>query len=258
MSQAERANYKKVRSILISLPKPVQKSPYQELEQRYGLQIDFREFTRVDAVSVKEVRRQKINPAEFTSVILPSKNSVDHFFRTCTEMRVKMSEETKYFCVTESIANYLQKFIVYRKRKVFYPAKELSEMKSAFLKHKEKETFLLPISNLGAKDVTTFLHEIGINYQEAMMYAAVSSDLSDLKDIFYDVLAFFSPLAIKSLWDNFPDFKQNDTRIAVFGPNTHQAAVESGLVVNISAPSPEAPSMPRALEKYIQLSNKEA
>lgn len=257
MSQAERANYKKVKSILISLPKPVQKSPYQDLELKYGLKIDFREFTHVEAVTVKEVRRQKVNPAEFSSVILPSKHSVDHFFRTCNEMRIKMSEDTKYFCMSESIANYLQKFIVYRKRKVFFVTKDISELKSSFLKHKEKETFLLPISNLGAKDVTNFLTEINVKYTEAMMYAAVSSDLSDLKDIFYDVLAFFSPLAIKSLWDNFPDFKQNDTRIAVFGQNTHLAAVESGLIVNISAPSPESPSMPMALEKYIQPANKE-
>lgn len=256
-SQAETAKFKTVKSILISQPKPLTKSPYYDLELKYGIKIDFREFTHVEPVSVKEVRRQKIKPDDYTSIILNSKNAVDHFFRVCEEMRIKMSQDTKYFCLTESIANYLQKFIIYRKRKVFFGNKVIEDLKTAFLKHKEKEAFLLPCSNLGAKDITNYLNEMGVKYQEAVMYATVSSDLSDLKDITYDVLAFFGPQAIKSLWDNFPDFKQNETRIAVFGQSTFQAAADTGLIVNIQAPSPEAPSMPMALEKYIQVSNKD-
>jgi uroporphyrinogen-III synthase len=256
MTTSSQATYKKVKSILISQPKPVQKSPYFDLEQKYGLTIDFREFTHVAPVNVKEVRRQKVNPGEYSSIILNSKNAVDHFFRCCTEMRVKMSEETKYFCLTETIANYLQKFIVYRKRKVFFGTRSIEELRAPLVKHRDKETFLLPCSNLGAKDVTNYLQEIGVKYQEAIMYETVSSDLSDLSDITYDVLVFFGPQAIKSLFDNFPDFKQNETRIAAFGNSTALAVAEKGLTINIQAPTPEVPSMPMALENYIKVANK--
>jgi uroporphyrinogen-III synthase len=204
---------------------------------------------------VKEVRRQKVNPGEYSSIILNSKNAVDHFFRCCTEMRVKMSEETKYFCLTETIANYLQKFIVYRKRKVFFGTRSIEELRAPLVKHRDKETFLLPCSNLGAKDVTNYLQEIGVKYQEAIMYETVSSDLSDLSDITYDVLVFFGPQAIKSLFDNFPDFKQNETRIAAFGNSTQHAVAEKGLTINIQAPTPDIPSMPMALEHYIKIAN---
>jgi len=255
--QAEPAKYKKVKSILISQPKPDVKSPYYPLEEKYGLKIDFREFTKVDPVNVKEVRRQKVNPAEFSSIILSSKNAVDHFFRCCEEMRIKMSPETKYFCLTESIANYLQKFIVYRKRKVFVGTKTIEDLKSYLVKHRDKESFLLPCSNLGAKDVTNFLKENKIKCQEVVMYETVSSDLSDLSDITYDVLVFFGPQAIKSLFDNFPDFQQNETRIAVFGKSTANAVIEKGLTINIEAPLVDVPSMPIALERYIQIANKD-
>ena len=161
----------------------------------------------------------------------------------------------KYFCLSEAIARYLQKFIVYRKRKVFVGKRNIEDLANYFNKHKS-EKFLLPCSNLGAKPVVEFLEKIGVNYQEAMMYRTVSSDLSDLRDIFYDVLVFFSPLGIKSLYENFPDFKQNDTRIAVYGSSTSAAVEERGLTINIAAPSPETPSMTMALEKYIQEANK--
>ena len=255
--QLEKATNKKVKSILISQPKPELKSPYYQLVEKYGLQIDFREFTQVAAVGAKEVRRQKVNPAEFNCIILSSKNAVDHFFRCCEEMRIKMSPETKYFCLTESIANYLQKFIVYRKRKVFVGTKTVEDLKNYFIKHRDKEVFLLPCSNLGAKDVSSFLKENNVRFQEVVMYETVSSDLSDLSDITYDILVFFGPQAIKSLFDNFPDFKQNETRIAVFGKSTANAVIEKGLTINIEAPLPDVPSMPIALEKYILVSNKE-
>ncbi len=246
--------YKPVKTILISQPKP-ERSPYYELEKKYGIKIDWRPFIHVEPVSVKEFRRQRIRPDEFSAIIFTSKNSIDHFFRICEEMRVQMSQETKYFCMTEAVANYLQKFIVYRKRKVFIGKKTIEDLKPYLLKHKAKEKFLLPCSNLGAKAVSNFLDENGFDWKEALMYQTVSSDLSDLRDITYDVLVFFSPLGIKSLYDNFPDFKQNDTRIAVFGNSTFKAVQERGLTINIMAPAPEAPSMTMALEKYLQKSN---
>jgi uroporphyrinogen-III synthase len=247
---------KEVKSILISQPKPLQKSPYYDLEQKYGLQIDFRSFIQVEAVAAKEFRKQKIYPEEYSSVILSSKNAVDHFFRLCEELRIKVNPDTKYFCLTENIANYLQKFILFRKRKVFNGTKVIQDLAPYFQKHKDKETFLFPCSNLGSPEITVYLKEANIPYQEALMYRTISSDLSDLTDITYDVLVFFSALDIKSLYDNFPDFKQNETRIAVFGNTTTKAVLERGLDVNIMAPTPDIPSMPMALERYLQLSNR--
>ena len=256
MTQPEQQTFKKVKSILISQPLPLVKSPYYDLEQKYGIKVDFREFTQVDPLLAKDVRRQKVNPGEFTVIILTSKTAVDHFFRICTEMRVKMHEDTKYFCLTESISNYLQLFINYRKRKVFHGTRSIEDLKSYLVKYRDKEKFLLPCSNLGAKDVTTYLASLNVKWQEAVMYATVSADLSDLRDIFYDVLVFFTPQAITSLFENFPDFKQNDTRIAIFGNSTAKAATEAGLIINIHAPAPDVPSMPSALEKYIAIANK--
>lgn len=249
-------NHKKVKSILVSQPKP-ERSPYYELEKRYGLRIDWRPFIHVEALEVKEFRKARIRPDEFSSIIFTSKNSIDHFFRICEEMRIRMSQETKYFCMTEAVANYLQKFIIYRKRKVFSGKRSIMDLKPYLMKHKEKEKFLLPCSNLGAKAVSNFLDENDFEWKEALMYRTVSSDLSDLRDITYDVLVFFSPLGIKSLYENFPHFIQKDTRIAVFGNTTSKAVVDKGLEINIKAPAPETPSMTMALDKYLQVSNKD-
>jgi uroporphyrinogen-III synthase len=248
--------YKKVKTILVSQPKP-ERSPYYDLEKKYGLQIDWRPFIQVEAVFAKDFRKYRVRPDEYSSVIFTSKNAVDHFFRLCEEMRIKMSEETKYFCLTEAVANYLQKFIVYRKRKVFAGTRTIMDLKPYLMKHKEKEKFLLPCSNLGAKETGQFLDDHNFKWQEAMMYQTVSSDLSDLKDIYYDVIVFFSPIDIQALYDNFPDFQQKETRIAIFGKSTQEAVEERGLYINIKAPEPETPSMTMALEKYLQVSNKE-
>jgi uroporphyrinogen-III synthase len=247
--------FKEVKSILISQPKP-ERSPYYDLEKKYSLQIDWRPFIQVDPVTSKEFRKARIRPDDYTAIIFTSKNAIDHFFRICEEMRIKMSQETKYFCLSEAISNYLQKFIVYRKRKVFTGKGKIQDLKSYFLKHKEKEKFLLPCSNLGAKDVVVFLNEIELDWQDAMMYKTVASDLSDLSDVFYDVLVFFSPLGLTSLFENFPDFKQNETRIAVWGNKTSKAVTDLGLTINIKAPAPESPSMTMALENYLKKSNK--
>ncbi|MCB0704048.1 MAG: uroporphyrinogen-III synthase [Saprospiraceae bacterium] len=254
--KAEVETYKKVKTILVSQPKP-ERSPYYELEKKYGLQIDWRPFIHVEGVEVKDFRKARVRPDEYTAIIFTSKNSVDHFFRTCEEMRIKMSQDTKYFCISEAIANYLQKFIVYRKRKVFVGIRSIEDLRTPLLKHKSKEKFLLPCSNLGAKDVSNFLDENGFDWQDAMMYQTVSSDLSDLSDVTYDVLVFFSPLGIKSLYENFPDFKQNDTRMAIYGNSTSRAVEARGLTINIKAPLPEVPSMTMALERYLQNSNRE-
>lgn len=253
--QAKEETFKKVKTILVSQPKP-ERSPYYELEKRYNLQIDWRPFSHVEGLEAKDFRKQRIRPDEFTAIILTSKNSVDHFFRLCEEMRVKMSPETKYFCLTETIANYLQKFILYRKRKVFVGTRSIEDL-GAYLKKHKGEKFLLPCSNLGAKEITKFLDDMNLDWKDAIMYHTVSSDLSDLSDVTYDVLVFFSPLCIQSLYDNFPDFKQNDTRIAVYGNLTRQAVEDRGLNVNINAPAPEVPSMTKALENYLQKSNKD-
>lgn len=254
-SKAVEEKFKKVQSILISQPKPA-RSPYFDLEKKYNLQIDWVPFIHVEPVSVKEFRKLRIKPDDFSAIIFTSKNSIDHFFSICEELRIKMSQDTKYFCLSEAIANYLQKFIIYRKRKVFTGRKTIEDLKPALLKHKDKEKFLLPCSNLGSKDVSRFLSEEEFNWQDALMYRTVASDLSDLSDVTYDVLVFFSPLGIHSLYENFPDFKQNDTRLAIYGKSTSKAVEDKGLTINIKAPVPEAPSMTMALEKYIQTANK--
>jgi uroporphyrinogen-III synthase len=253
--KANTESYKDVKTILISQPKP-ERSPYFDLEQKHGITIDFRPFIHVEPVAEKEFRKNRTRPDQFSSIIFTSKNSIENFFRMCEEMRVKMPQSTKYFCMSEAIANYLQKFIIYRKRKVFMGKRKIVDLAPALIKNKGTEKFLLPCSNLGSKDVVSFLKENEFDYKEAMMYRTVSSDLSDLSDITYDVLVFFSPLGIKSLYDNFPEFKQNETRIAVFGTSTSRAVEERGLTINISAPSPETPSMSMALDRYLQQANR--
>lgn len=246
----------KVKSILVSQPKPeTEKSPYFDLAEQLKVKVDFRPFIHVEGIQAKEFRLQKINLADFDSVIFTSRNAVDHYFRIAEEMRFKISEEIKYFCISESTALYLQKYIVYRKRKIFFGQQTFAELITVIKKHKEG-TFLLPSADILSKNIPDLLEANKIKYAVATLYRTVCSDLSDLSDIKYDVLAFFSPGGIKSLFQNFPDFKQDETRIAVFGPTTAEAAKEAGLRVDISAPQPEAPSMTKALELYIKKANK--
>jgi uroporphyrinogen-III synthase len=247
--------YKRVQNILISQPKPAVRSAYDELEKKFGVRIDFVPFVTVEGLTEKEYRKNRVYPGEFTAIVFTSKNAVDHFFRLCTELRIKMSEETKYFCATETIANYLQKFIMFRKRKVFNGAKSITELKSYVLRHKE-EKFFLPCSDQGNPEVTHFFRDLKVPIQEAVMFRTVYPDLSDLKDIKYDIIAFFSALEIKSLFDNFPDFKQEDRRICVFGQAALKSVTEKGMTVNIQAGTPEAPSIAVALETYLKVSNR--
>ncbi|WP_339837117.1 uroporphyrinogen-III synthase [uncultured Flavobacterium sp.] len=246
----------KVKTILVSQPEPkVENSPYFDLQQKLKVKIDFRTFIHVESVSAKDVRQQKIDLNNYTAIILTSRNAIDHFFRIADEMRYKVPEDLKYVCQSEAIAVYLQKYVVYRKRKIYVGQKDFSDLTPIFKKYKD-EKFLLPAPDNLNEDVPQFLDNMKLDWTLGVFYKTVMSDLSDLKDVYYDVLAFFSPIGIQSLLKNFPDFKQNDTRIAVFGVTTKKEALDCGLRVDIFAPSPETPSMTGALEKYITEVNK--
>lgn len=246
----------KVKTILVSQPDPAsEKSPYKRLQDKLKLTVHFRPFIHVEGVLAKEVRQQKIDFNHFDNVILTSRNAVDHYFRLCKEMRFTVPDSTKYFCLSEAVAYYLQKYVVYRKRKVYVGEGEISDLKSVFKKF-EKETFLFPTSDLLKPDVPDFLDKQKLNWKRAILYKTVVSDLSDLRDVYYDVLAFFSPSGIESLFKNFPDFKQNNTRIAAYGNSTLKAATDAGLKVQIKAPTPDSPSMTMAIEQYVAKQNK--
>lgn len=246
----------KVKSILVSQPEPSsERSPYTRLKEKHKLQINFRPFIHVEGLSPKEVRQQKIDFSNFQNIILTSRNAVDHFFRICEQNRFKVPDTTKYFCQSEAVAYYLQKYVVYRKRKIYVGKRTFPELISVISKYKD-ETFLLPSSDKLKPSVPKALDELGVNWKQAVFYKTVISDLSDLADVYYDILVFFSPSGIESLFHNFPDFKQNDTRIAVFGNTTIKAVESKGLRVDISAPTKETPSMSMALQQYIKKMNK--
>lgn len=241
----------KVKTILVSQPEPsLEKSPYSRLIEKNKLTIDFRPFIHVEGVTAKEVRQQKIDFNNFDNIVLTSRNAVDHFFRLCKEMRFTVPDTTKYFCQSEAVAFYLQKYVVYRKRKVYVGERSIEDLESVFKKF-NKESFLIPTSDVLKSDIPDFLEKMKLNWQRAILYRTVVSDLTDLRDVYYDILVFFSPSGIESLFKNFPDFKQNDTRIAVYGNTTENAAKEAGLRIDVKAPTPETPSMTMALEKYI-------
>ena len=245
----------RVKAILVSQPRP-ERSPYFEIETKYNIQLDWRSFIQVDGYTEKEFRRQRIRHDEFPNVVFTSKNAIENYFRLAEEMRFKINEMNKYFCATEAIANYLQKFIIFRKRKVFNGTKSVTELTSYFNKHKETGPFLVPCSESGNTEVATYLKGLKIKFHESPMYRTVSANLSDLKEIKYDMIIFFSQLEIKSLFDNFPDFKQENTRIAAFGTSAAKAILEAGLIIDIQAPTLETPSMTMALEEYLKKSNK--
>ncbi|MBT8255391.1 MAG: uroporphyrinogen-III synthase [Bacteroidia bacterium] len=245
----------KVKTILVSQPEPkIENSPYFDLVERQKVKIDFRPFIHVEGVSSKEVRAQKVDLTKYTAIILTSRNSVDHFFRIAEELRFKVPDTMKYFCQSEAVAFYLQKYVVYRKRKIYVGKRTFSEL-SPLIKKYKNENFLLPSSDQLKLEVPTVLDDLGVAWKQATFYKTVVSDLSDLRDVYYDILVFFSPSGIKSLLENFPDFEQKNTRIAVFGNTTVKAAADNGLRVDIQAPTPETPSMTMALEKYIKQVN---
>jgi len=246
----------KVKTILVSQPEPkVENSPYLRLVDKQKVKIDFRPFIHVEGVNARDIRQQKIDLSSFTAIILTSRNAVDHFFRVAEEMRFKVPDSMKYFCQSEAVAYYLQKYVVYRKRKIYVGKRTFKELSPLIKKYKD-ESFLLPSSDKLKPVVPTILDSLGIKWERGVFYKTVVSDLSDLRNVYYDILVFFSPSGIQSLLKNFPDFEQNDTRIAVFGNTTIKAATEASLRVDIKAPTPETPSMTMALAKYIDEVNK--
>jgi uroporphyrinogen-III synthase len=252
MKIATTMNKKKVESILISQPKPEVRSPYFTLSEKYNVKVEFNQFISVEGLSVKEFRKQRININDFPAVIFTSRNAMDHYFRLCEEMRTTVSQETKYFCISEAIALYLQKHIQYRKRKVFFGNGSTQDFKNLLLKHKSTGKFLYPCTEIGNSVIPDFLNENGFDYKEASLYRTVSSDLSNFNIFDFDMFVFFSPLGVKSLLDNHPDFKQGDIKIAAFGPATCEAVKAHGLRLDIEAPTPEAPSMSQAIEQYLE------
>ncbi|MBI1315904.1 uroporphyrinogen-III synthase [bacterium] len=247
----------KIKNILVSQPEPKVDghSPYKELADKHKLRIDFRHFIKVEGVPSADFRKDKINIAEHTAVIMTSRNAVDHFFRMCEEMRVPINQDLKYFCQTEAIAYYLQKYVIYRKRKVYHGKSSFADLMAVIKKHKD-ERYLLPSSDVQKTDVPQLLHEGKIKYTRAILYRTVSNDLSEVNIGDYEMLVFFSPAGIKSLYQNFPTFVQGETHIAVFGSSTLQAAQEAGLEVQVVAPSIEFPSMTMALEDHIKRNHK--
>jgi uroporphyrinogen-III synthase len=246
----------KIKRILVSQPEPESaKSPYFEFAQRNNVKVDFRPFIQVEGVSAKEFRQNRVNILDHTAIILTSRTAIDHFFRVCNELRITVPESMKYFCISEATAFYLQKYIVYRKRKIFYGDSKFSELVDIIKKHMD-EKYLVPLSHVHKPEIPQLLDEAKVNYTRAILYKTITSDLSDLKDVNYDILVFYSPSGITSLFQNFPDFQQNEIKIASFGPSTAKAVEEAGLRLDIQAPNPQAPSMTMALEQFIKNINK--
>jgi uroporphyrinogen-III synthase len=249
------ATVKAKKRILITQPRPESdKSPYFDLSRKYNVDLDFQPFIKLEPIPAKDFRKHKIDIAVHTAVILTSRNAIDHFFRMCDEMRVSVSQDTKYFCITEAVALYLQKFILYRKRKVFYGAdgsnKSLFE---AINKHKSNEKLLYVCSeNQQDSEITGWLKANNCDFSLAFMYRTVSSDVKDiLVKNDYDVICFFTPSGVKSLFDNLPKYEQNGTVIGAFGNNTSKAVEDAGLQLTIKAPQPQTPSMVAALDQFL-------
>ena len=246
----------KVKSILVSQPEPeLKNSPYNQLIKKWKVKVDFRPFIHVEGKTSREIRQQKIDLSKFSAIILTSRNSVDHFFRIAEEMRYPIPNALKYFCLSEAVAFYLQKYVVYRKRKIYVGGRTFNELAELISKYNE-ENYLITESNVLSVKIEEKLNDLEVRWKKGVFYNTVVSDLSDLKNVYYDILVFFSPSGIESLFKNFPDFKQNKTRIAVFGKNTVKAAQDSGLKIDIEAPLPKIPSMSRALDLYIEKANK--
>jgi uroporphyrinogen-III synthase len=247
----------KIKKIIVSQPEPQsEKSPYLELAHKNNLKIDFRPFIHVDGISSKDFRQQKVDILQHTAIIITSRTAVDHFFRICEEVRVTVPETMKYFCISESIALYLQKYIVYRKRKIFYGLGTFIQLMDLINKHKN-ERFLVPLSDVHKPEIPRTLDKAKIKYTKAILYRTVSSNLSDLNGMDYDMMVFYSPSGIKSLFVNFPAFKQGDIKIAAFGPTTAKAVKDHGLRLDVEAPTPSCPSMTQALDDFIRKHNKE-
>ncbi|GAE86219.1 uroporphyrinogen-III synthase HemD [Bacteroides reticulotermitis JCM 10512] len=241
----------------MSQPKPAsEKSPYYDIAQKYGVKIDFRPFIKVESLSAKEFRQQKITILDHTAVIFTSRHAIDHFFHLCTELRVTVPEAMKYFCVTETVALYIQKYVQYRKRKIFFGSTgKIEDLLPAILKHKG-ENYLVPMSDVHTDDLSNLLVKNHIQHTESVMYRTVSNDFTEDEEFDYDMLVFFSPAGVSSLQKNFPDFDQKEIRIGTFGSTTAQAVRDAGLRLDLEAPTVQAPSMTAALDMFIKENNK--
>ncbi len=256
MEEQNKDRINKVKSILVTLAKPeTDKSPYYDLAKKFNLKIDFRSFIHVESILARDFRKDKVNLADFSAILLTSRTATDHFFRICEEMRYEVPTDLKYFCLSETIALYLQKYIQYRKRKIFFGKKGISELADVLKKHAD-ERFLYPCSDVATEDFINILDDRGFNITPAVLFKTVVTDLSDLAEVFYDIIAFFSPSSIQSLYQNFPKFEQKNTRIAAFGSSTAKAVEDMGLIVDILAPEPGVPSMTMAIENYVKLANR--
>ena len=244
-----------IKNILITQPRPeTDKSPYFELAKKFDVELDFHPFILVEGITAKEFRKQKIDISDYSAVIFTSRNAIDHFFNICEELKISVSQDTKYFCITEAVALYLQKFILYRKRKVFYGADGTNKaMFDVINKHKENEKFIYPTSeNQQDNEIINWLKANNCEFCQPFMYRTISNDVkSILGEKEYDIICFFTPSGVKSLFDNIPKYRQNGTRIGAFGNNTSKAIEEAGLTLDIKAPKPQAPSMVAALEEYL-------
>ncbi|MEG1564537.1 MAG: uroporphyrinogen-III synthase [Bacteroides sp.] len=247
----------KIKKVLVSQPKPAsEKSPYYDIAEKYGVKIDFRPFIKVESLSAKEFRQQKVSILDHTAVIFTSRHAIDHFFGLCTELRVVIPETMKYFCVTESVALYIQKYVQYRKRKVFFGATgKIEDLTPSIIKHKT-EKYLVPMSDVHNDDISNLLNKSNIQHTEVVMYRTVSTDFGE-EEFDYDMLVFFSPAGVTSLQKNFPDFNQKEIKIGTFGSTTAQAVRDAGLRLDLEAPSVQAPSMTAALDLFIKETNKE-
>ena len=243
----------KIKKVLVSQPKPAtEKSPYFDIAEKFGVEIDFRPFFKVEPLTSKEFIQHKISILDHTAVVFTSRHAINHFFHLCEELRVAIPETMKYFCVTEAIAVYLQKYIVYRKRKIFFGQTGKVEDLAVVIGKHPKEKYLIPVSDIHKEDLISLLEAKKISYTKAVMYRTVSNDFEDNEKFDYDMLVFFSPSGISSLLKNFPNFEQKDIKIGCFGPTTAKAIKDAGLRLDMEAPTPEAPSITAALEMYLK------
>lgn len=242
-----------IKKILVSQPKPTsEKSPYYNIEAKYGVELVFRPFIKVEDLTAKEFRKQKVSILDYTAVVFTSRNAIDHFFKLCKELRVTVPDTMKYFCITETIAHYIQKYVQYRKRKVFYGnTGKLNDVIPAMVKHKT-EKFLVPLSDVHNDEIANLLDEKKLTHKEVIMYRTVSNDFTPNEAFDYDMLIFFSPSGINSLLKNFPDFQQNNIAIGTFGPATAQAVRNAGLRLDMEAPTPQFPSITSALDDFVK------
>ncbi len=247
----------KIKKVLVSQPKPAsEKSPYYDIAEKYGVKIDFRPFIKVESVSAKEFRQQKVSILDYTAVIFTSRHAIDHFFHLCQELRVTIPETMKYFCITETVALYIQKYVQYRKRKIFFGnTGKIDDLIPSIVKH-NTEKYFVPMSDVHNDELKNLLDKNKINHTEAVMYRTVSNDFQEGESFDYDMLVFFSPSGINSLIKNFPDFDQKDIAIGCFGPTTAKAVRDAGLRLDLEAPTVEAPSMTAALDMFIKERNK--